>query len=75
MYSLDKRGVSMKTKNIKIEDDLIREIEVLCEVLHTNFSVKTKELLTEWQIKRLAYLKANSPEKFQEYLDKIQAKK
>jgi hypothetical protein len=75
MYSLDKRGVSMKTKNIKIEDDLIREIEVLCEVLHTNFSVKTKELLTEWQIERLAYLKANSPEKFQEYLDKIQAKK
>jgi hypothetical protein len=65
----------MKTKNIKIEDDLILEIEVLCEVLHTNFSVKTKELLTEWQIERLAYLKANSPEKHREYLDKIQAKK
>ncbi len=65
----------MKTKNIKIEDDLIIQVETLCEILHTNFSVKTKELLVEWKIKELKRLKEDAPELFQAYQEKIGNKK
>lgn len=64
----------MKTKNIKIEDELIFEIEALCEVLHTNFSVKTKELLVEWKIKEIKRLKEDAPEIFQNFQKKIKNK-
>ena len=64
-----------KSKNIRIESSFLNQLEILCELENTNFSQKAKSLLTEWQIERLAYLKANSPEKFQEYLDKTQSKK
>ncbi len=65
----------MKTKNIKIEDELIIQVESLCEILHTNFSVKTKELLVEWKIKELKRLKEDAPELFQVYQEKIGNKK
>ena len=65
----------MKTKNIKIEDELVIQVESLCEVLHTNFSVKTKELLVEWKIKELKRLKEDAPELFQAYQEKIGNKK
>ena len=65
----------MKTKNIKIENELIIQIEALCEVLHTNFSVKTKELLVEWKIKELKRLKEDAPELFQAYQENISNKK
>ena len=65
----------IKTKNIKIEEDLISQIEILCEILHTNFSVKTKELLVDWKISELKRLKADAPELFQEYQQKIGNKK
>lgn len=64
----------MKTKNIKIENELIFEIEALCEVLHTNFSVKTKELLVEWKIKEIKRLKEDAPEIFQNFQKKIKNK-
>ena len=53
----ESRGIFMKTttktKNIKIDNELLTQVEVLCEILHTNFSSKTKELLVEWKIKEL----------------------
>lgn len=64
-----------KSKNIRIEASFLNQLEILCGLENTNFSQKAKSLLTEWQIERLAYLKANSPEKFKDYLDNIQAKK
>lgn len=64
-----------KIKNIKLEKELMEQIEILCEVLHTNFSSKTKELLVEWKIRELKRLKDDAPELFQAYQDKIQAKK
>lgn len=62
---------TIKSKNVKIEEDLISQVEALCEVLHTNFSSKTKELLVEWKISELKRLKADAPEIFQEYQKKI----
>ena len=66
---------TIKSKNIKIEEDLIFQIETLCELLHTNFSAKTKDLLVDWKINKLAELKEKDPELFQEYHNRIQAKK
>lgn len=65
----------IKSKNIKIEDELIFQIETLCELLHTNFSNKTKELLVDWKIQKLAELKAMAPEIYNEYIQITQAKK
>lgn len=66
---------TIKSKSIKIEDELIFQIETLCDLLHTNFSAKTKDLLVNWKINKLAELKEKSPELFQEYNNRIQAKK
>lgn len=65
----------MKMKNIKIEDELVVQLEALCEVLHTNFSSKTKELLVDWKIRELKRLKDDAPELFQAYQEKIGNKK
>jgi len=43
----------IKSKNIKIEEDLSLQIEALCDVLHTNFSNKAKELFMDWKIEEL----------------------
>lgn len=69
------RTKTIKSKSIKIEEDLIFQIETLCDLLHTNFSAKTKELLVDWKINKLAELKEKSPELFQEYHDRIQGNK
>lgn len=66
---------TIKSKSIKIEEDLIFQIETLCDLLHTNFSAKTKDLLVEWKINKLAELKEKSPELFQEYQSRIQGNK
>lgn len=66
---------SIKTKNIKIDDELLTQIEVLCEILHTNFSSKTKELLVDWKIKELKRLKEYAPELYEQYLELIGNKK
>lgn len=66
---------TIRTKNIKVEEELLNQIEILCEVLHTNFSVKTKELLVDWKIKELKRLKEDAPELFDQYLEKIGNKK
>lgn len=65
----------IRTKNIKVEEELLNQIEILCEVLHTNFSVKTKELLVDWKIKELKRLKEDAPEIFEQYLEQIRNKK
>ncbi|MDD2808776.1 hypothetical protein [Rhodoferax sp.] len=62
---------TIKSKNIKIEEDLIFQIEALCEVLHTNFSNKTKELLVNWKIEELKRLKDNAPEMYEQYIQAI----
>lgn len=66
---------TIRTKNIKVEEELLTQIEVLCEVLHTNFSVKTKELLVEWKIKELKRLKEDAPELFEKYSNNLSSKK
>jgi hypothetical protein len=66
---------TIKIKNIKIEEELTIQLEILCEVLHTNFSSKTKELLVEWKINELKRLKEDAPELFLAYQEKIGNKK
>ena len=68
----------MKTariKNVKLEDELMGQLEALCEVLHTNFSAKNKELLVEWKIRELKRLKEDAPELFDKYQELIANKK
>lgn len=62
---------TIKSKNIKIEEDLIFQIEVLCEVLHTNFSSRTKELLVNWKIEEIKRLRENAPEMYEKYIQAI----
>lgn len=59
-----------KSKSIKIDNRLVNEIEVLCELLHTNFSTRVKELLVDWQIDKLDELKRKAPDLYQIYLDR-----
>lgn len=42
--------MSIKSKNIKINSEFEKEVSSLCEILPTNFSNKTKELLLKWKI-------------------------
>lgn len=65
----------IKSKSIKIEEDLIFEIETLCEIFHTNFSSKTKDLLVEWKIERLALLREKAPDDYNKYLQIISGNK
>lgn len=58
-----------KQKNLVIDEDLAQQIELLCEILHTNFATKTKELLVEWKIKELKRLKEDAPEMYKKYQD------
>lgn len=59
-----------KQKNLVIDEDLVQQIELLCEILHTNFATKTKELLVEWKIKELKRLKEDAPDMYKQYQDK-----
>ena len=56
-----------KSKNVKIEEELSHQLEVLCKLLHTNFSNKTKELLVDWKINELDRLKDKAPELYEAY--------
>ena len=56
-----------KSKNVKLDEDLSHQLEVLCKLLHTNFSSKTKELLVEWKINELDRLKDKAPELYEAY--------
>jgi len=59
---------TIKSKNIKIEDELVFQVETLCKLLHTNFSNKTKELLVDWKIEKLSELKEKAPDIYEEYI-------
>lgn len=63
--------LKIKSKSIKIDTKLANEIEILCELLHTNFSTRVKELLVDWQIDKLDQLKSKAPRLYQIYLDRI----
>ena len=65
--------MSIKSKNIKINSDFEKEVSALCEILHTNFSNKTKELLLKWKIDEEKKLKKDSPELYKQYLNKIKS--
>ena len=54
-----------KSKNVKIDEELSHQLEVLCKLLHTNFSNKTKELLVDWKINELDRLKDKAPELYE----------
>ena len=56
-----------KSKNVKLDEVLSHQLEVLCKLLHTNFSSKTKELLVEWKINELDRLKDKAPELYEAY--------
>lgn len=60
-----------KQKQLVIEEDLIQQLELLCDLLHTNFSNKTKELLVEWKIRELKRLKEDAPDIYQQYQEQI----
>lgn len=60
-----------KSKNIRIDSNLEKELSALCEILHTNFSHKTKELLFKWKIEQEKKLKKENSELYQKYLTKI----
>lgn len=66
---------AIRIKNIKVEEELLTQVEVLCEIFHTNFSVKTKELLLDWKIKELKRLKEDAPELFEKYQQLMDNKK
>jgi hypothetical protein len=61
----------IKSKNIKIDKELVFQIETLCKLLHTNFSNKTTELLVDWQIEKLLDLKNKAPEIYEKYHELI----
>lgn len=65
----------IKSKNIKLEEELMIQLDVLCDVLHTNFSSKAKELLVEWKIMELKRLKEDAPELFEKYSNNLDNKK
>ena len=56
-----------KSKNVKLDEELSHQLEVLCKLLHTNFSNKTKELLVDWKINELDRLKDKAPELYEAY--------
>jgi hypothetical protein len=60
-----------KLKNIRINSKLEKEVSALCEILHTNFSHKTKELLFQWKTEEERKLKKDNPELYEEYLNKL----
>lgn len=60
-----------KSKNIRIDSNLEKEVSALCEILHTNFSHKTKELLFNWKIEAEKKLKQENPELYKKYLQKL----
>ena len=60
-----------KSKNVKIDEELSHQLEVLCKLLHTNFSNKTKELLVDWKINELDRLKDKAPELYEAYQQAI----
>lgn len=74
-YKLYRKNIYMttfqKSKNVKLDEDLSHQLEVLCKLLHTNFSNKTKELLVEWKINEINRLKDKAPELYEAYQQAI----
>lgn len=62
---------AQKTKTVSMDEDLSHQLEVLCKLLHTNFSNKTKELLVEWKINEINRLKDKAPELYEAYQQAI----
>lgn len=60
-----------KQKILVLEPEFANELEVLCEIVQTNFATKAKELLFKWQVEELNQLEEKSPLKYKIYLQKI----
>lgn len=61
-----------KQKILTLDAKFAEELEALCETVHTNFSTKTKELLFIWHTEELKKLELNSPNKYHDYLKKLE---
>lgn len=60
-----------KTKILSLDADFANQLEILCEIVQTNFATKSKELLFQWQIQELKNLEQKAPELFQKYQQEI----
>lgn len=63
--------VKTKVKNIKIDEDFANKVEILCEVLQTTFTDKSKDLLVQWYIDKLSEIREKSPDLYEIYLSKM----
>ncbi len=60
-----------KTKILSLDADFANQLEILCEIVQTNFATKSNELLFQWQIQELKNLEQKAPERFQKYQQEI----
>ena len=60
-----------KTKILSLDADFANQLEILCEIVKTNFATKSKELLFQWQIQELKNLEQKAPELFHKYQQEI----
>lgn len=63
--------MNTKVKNIKIDEDFANKVEILCEVLQTTFTDKSKDLLVQWYIDKLSEIREKSPDLYDLYQQKI----
>lgn len=66
--------MNAKVKNIKIDEDFANKVEILCEVLQTTFTDKSKDLLVQWYIDKLSEIREKSPDLYNLYLTKMSGK-
>lgn len=60
----------LKQKSLLLDEELCEQLEMLCDVMNTNFATKTKDLLMEWKIRELKRLKDDAPDMYEDYLSK-----
>lgn len=60
-----------KIKNIALDIDFAKELDLLCKMVQTNFATKTKKMLFQWQIEELKKLEQNAPDLYTKYQQKI----
>ena len=66
--------MNTKVKNIKLDEDFVNKVEMLCEVLQTTFTDKSKDLLVQWYIDKLAEIREKSPDLYEIYTKKLNSK-
>lgn len=66
--------MNTKVKNIKLDADFVNKVEILCEVLQTTFTDKSKDLLVQWYIDKLAEIREKSPDLYEIFTAKLNSK-